>query len=118
LILVYIAFFAVSQGVVIWVYLSEVFPTRVRGKGQALGSSTHWILNALISASFPVVAQISGGFPFAFCACMMLVQLIVVSFCYPETKNVSLEEMQHVLGIESKFATVSNEDGGGIIGRP
>ena len=109
LILVYICFFAVSQGVVIWVYLSEVFPTRVRGKGQALGSSTHWILNALISASFPVVAHISGGIPFAFCACMMLVQLIVVSFCYPETKNVSLEEMQSVLGIESEFAAVRSE---------
>jgi len=49
----YIAFFAISQGAVIWVYISEIFPTRVRAKGQALGSSSHWIMNALIAYTFP-----------------------------------------------------------------
>jgi MFS transporter, SP family, arabinose:H+ symporter len=101
LLVAYIFFFAVSQGSVIWVYLSEVFPTRVRGKGQSLGSSTHWVMNAIISAAFPVVAKSSGGLPFAFFACMMAIQFAVVKSFYPETKNVSLEEMQHLLGIEA-----------------
>ena len=52
----YIAFFAFSQGAVIWVYLSEVFPNRVRAKGQSLGSATHWVMNAIISGVFPVLA--------------------------------------------------------------
>lgn len=101
LLVVYIFFFAVSQGSVIWVYLSEIFPTRVRGRGQALGSSTHWIMNTLISAAFPVVAQSSGGAPFAFFACMMVVQFVLVKTYFPETKGVSLEKMQQVLGIEA-----------------
>lgn len=96
----YIAFFAVSQGAVIWVYLSEVFPTRVRAKGQSLGSSSHWIMNALISAVFPLLAHSSGAYPFVFFALMMVLQFFVVLFLYPETKRVSLEQMQHLLGIE------------------
>jgi MFS family permease len=99
LLIVYIFFFATSQGAVIWVYLSEVFPTRVRGKGQSLGSSTHWVMNALISAAFPVVAKSSGGFPFVFFSIMMVIQFIVVKAYYPETKNTSLEELQHQLGM-------------------
>jgi MFS family permease len=95
----FIAFFAFSQGAVIWVYLSEVFPTRVRAKGQSLGSSTHWIMNALISGVFPVLAKRSGGVPFVFFAVMMVVQFFVVLAVYPETKGYSLEEMQKKLGI-------------------
>jgi SP family arabinose:H+ symporter-like MFS transporter len=96
----FIAFFAFSQGAVIWVYLSEVFPTRVRAKGQSLGSFTHWIMNALISGIFPVLAKSSGGAPFVFFAAMMVVQFFVVLATYPETKGYSLEEMQRKLGIE------------------
>ena len=96
----FIAFFAFSQGAVIWVYLSEVFPTRVRAKGQSLGSFTHWIMNALISGIFPVLAAKSGGAPFVFFAVMMVVQFFVVLATYPETKGYSLEEMQRKLGIE------------------
>ena len=96
----FIAFFAFSQGAVIWVYLSEVFPTRVRAKGQSLGSFTHWIMNAIISGTFPVLAASSGGAPFVFFAVMMVVQFFVVLTTYPETKGVTLEEMQHKLGIE------------------
>jgi len=96
----FIAFFAFSQGAVIWVYLSEVFPTRVRAKGQSLGSFTHWIMNALISGIFPVLAASSGGVPFVFFAVMMVVQFFVVLATYPETKGYSLEEMQRKLGIE------------------
>jgi len=100
LLLFYIAFFAVSQGAVIWVYLSEVFPTRVRAKGQSLGSSIHWIMNALISGAFPIWASSSGGFPFLFFAVMMVLQFIVVLYLYPETKQISLERLQTRLGIE------------------
>jgi len=95
----FIAFFAFSQGAVIWVYLSEVFPTRVRAKGQSLGSSTHWVMNALIANIFPVLAATSGGAPFVFFAVMMLVQFFVVLSFYPETKGYSLEEMQKKLGM-------------------
>jgi MFS transporter, SP family, arabinose:H+ symporter len=95
----YIAFFAFSQGAVIWVYLSEVFPNRVRAKGQSLGSFSHWFMNALISLIFPSMAAASGGYPFVFFAAMMLLQFFVVLFVYPETKGISLEEMQKKLGI-------------------
>lgn len=95
----FIAFFAFSQGAVIWVYLSEVFPNRVRAKGQSLGSFSHWIMNALISWTFPLMAASSGGYPFAFFSAMMIVQFFVVLFFYPETKGISLEEMQKKLKI-------------------
>jgi MFS family permease len=96
----YIAFFAVSQGAAIWVYISEVFPTRVRGKGQSLGSGTHWIMNAILSGIFPVIAARSGAYPFVFFAGMMVVQFFVVLFFFPETKGVSLEALQSRLKIE------------------
>jgi sugar porter (SP) family MFS transporter len=96
----YIAFFAVSQGAVIWVYIGEVFPNRVRSKGQALGSSSHWIMNAIIAYTFPQVAKSSGAYPFMFFAAMMVLQFFVVLFFYPETKNVTLEQMQRRLGID------------------
>jgi SP family arabinose:H+ symporter-like MFS transporter len=95
----YIAFFAFSQGAVIWVYLGEIFPNRVRAKGQSLGSATHWIMNAIISGVFPVLAARSGAVPFIFFSAMMVVQLFVVLTVYPETKGVSLEELQKKLGI-------------------
>jgi len=95
----YIAFFAFSQGAVIWVYLSEVFPNRVRGKGQSLGSFTHWFMNALISGTFPLMAAASGAYPFVFFSLMMVAQFFVVLLIYPETKGVSLEEMEGQLRI-------------------
>jgi MFS transporter, SP family, arabinose:H+ symporter len=95
----YIFFFA-PLGAVIWVYIGEIFPTTVRSKGQSLGSSSHWIMNAIISALFPVVAKTSGAYPFVFFAAMMVVQFLVVMFFYPETKGFTLEEMQNRLGID------------------
>lgn len=95
----FIAFFGFSQGAVIWVYLSEVFPTRVRAKGQSLGSFSHWFMNALISGIFPLMAATSGAYPFVFFSAMMVLQFFVVLFVYPETKGVSLEEMQRKLGL-------------------
>jgi len=99
LLVIYIAFFGFSQGAVIWVYIGEVFPNRVRADGQALGSFTHWIMNAIITWTFPIIAAESGGYPFALFSVMMVVQFFVVWRLYPETKGVSLEAMQDELGI-------------------
>jgi MFS transporter, SP family, arabinose:H+ symporter len=100
----YIVFFAFSQGAVIWVYISEVFPTSVRSKGQSLGSSSHWITNALIASIFPVLARYSKSIPFFFFAAMMVVQFLVVLFVYPETKGFTLESMQKHLHEKAKPA--------------
>lgn len=96
----YIAFFAFSQGSVIWVYISEIFPNRVRARGQALGSFTHWFWAAVVSWSFPVIADASGASAFGFFAAMMVLQFVLVWRFLPETKGVSLEEIQRTLGIE------------------
>jgi sugar porter (SP) family MFS transporter len=93
----FIASFAFSQGAVIWVYLSEVFPNRVRAKGQSLGSLTHWLMNAIISFAFPTLAAWSKSIPFVFFSAMMVLQFVVVLLVYPETKGLSLEEMQRRL---------------------
>jgi sugar porter (SP) family MFS transporter len=95
----YIAFFAFSQGAVIWVYLAEVFPNSVRAKGQSLGSFSHWFMNALISGTFPLMAASSGAYPFVFFSLMMVLQFFVVLFVYPETKGITLEAMQKKMGI-------------------
>ena len=99
LLVLFIVFFAVSQGAVIWVYIAEVFPSRVRSKGQSVGSSSHWTMNALIAGAFPFVANRSQGAPFAFFAVMMLLQFLLVLLLYPETKGRSLEAIQAQLGI-------------------
>jgi SP family arabinose:H+ symporter-like MFS transporter len=93
----FIIFFAISQGAVIWVYLSEVFPTNVRSKGQGLGCSTHWIMNGIVALLFPVASAYSRSLPFAFFAGAMVVQFIVVLTVYPETKGLSLEALQQKL---------------------
>ncbi len=94
----FIASFALSQGAVIWVYLSEVFPTAIRARGHSLGSATHWIMNAVVSAVFPAVAAYSTSLPFAFFALMMALQFVVVWLVFPETKGVALEQMAERMG--------------------
>ena len=96
----FIASHAFGQGAVIWVFLSEIFPNRVRARGQALGSFTHWFMAALISWTFPMIAEISGGHTFAFYASMMVLQLLWVLLIMPETKGVPLEQIQKKLGIK------------------
>jgi MFS family permease len=96
----FIAFFAFSSGAVIWVFISEIFPNRVRARGQALGSFTHWFWCALINFGFPSIAGYSKSAPFLFFAVMMLLQLVLVWKFLPETKQVSLEDMQRHLGID------------------
>jgi sugar porter (SP) family MFS transporter len=95
----YVAFFAFSQGAVIWVYLSEIFPDRVRAQGQSLGSSTHWVMNAIVSAAFPVFAAQSQAGPFFVFMVMVVLQLLAVLIFFPETSGVRLEDMQQRLGI-------------------
>ncbi|HTU64425.1 MAG TPA: sugar porter family MFS transporter [Steroidobacteraceae bacterium] len=94
---VFIAFFAFSQGAVIWVYLSEIFPTAVRSRGQALGSATHWGMNAVIGQAFPMVAAATQALPFVFFAGCMVVQFFVVMAMFPETRGVELEKMDEAL---------------------
>jgi sugar porter (SP) family MFS transporter len=108
----YIAFFAFSQGSVIWVYLSEIFPNRVRARGQALGSFTHWFWAAVVGQAFPMIvgpaeaagassaARAGQAAPFVFFGLMMALQFVVVWRFLPETKGVSLEQIQRKLGIE------------------
>ena len=98
--MVFIASHAFGQGSVIWVFLSEIFPNRIRARGQALGSFTHWFMAAAISWTFPVIAQASGGHAFAFYAAMMVLQLVWVLRVMPETKGIPLEDIQKRLGIE------------------
>jgi MFS transporter, SP family, arabinose:H+ symporter len=94
----YIAFFALSQGAVIWVYIGEVFPNSVRSKGQGIGSASHWFMNAAIAMLFPYVAVRFGqGTPFVFFAVMTAVQFLTVLFTYPETKGETLEDLQRRL---------------------
>jgi sugar porter (SP) family MFS transporter len=98
LLVTFIAFFSVSQGAVIWVYIGEVFPTSVRSKGQGVGSASHWFMAALIAQMFPVVAAtMSQATPFVFFAVMTAVQFLVVLFVYPETKGQTLEDLQRKL---------------------
>jgi sugar porter (SP) family MFS transporter len=98
--IVFIASHAFGQGAVIWVFIGEVFPNRVRARGQALGSFTHWVMAALISWTFPIIAAQSGGHAFAFYAVCCVGQLLWVIFIMPETKGISLEKIQMKLGIE------------------
>jgi len=108
LLILFIASFAISQGAVIWVYLSEIFPTGVRARGQAIGSATHWILNALISGTFPVIAAHSKSAPFAFFAGMMALQFIAAALFMPETRGVVLERMSDLLRTPVPDATQRN----------
>jgi sugar porter (SP) family MFS transporter len=96
----FIAAHAVGQGAVIWVFISEIFPNRHRAEGQTLGSFTHWIFAALLTTFFPkMVSAFPPGYVFAFFAGMMVLQLIWVKIMVPETKGVSLEEIQRQMGI-------------------
>jgi len=100
LLFVFIASHAIGQGAVIWVFISEIFPNQVRSYGQSLGSSTHWIMAAIITGIFPVFANNENIGPskiFLFFAIMMVLQLLWVIFKMPETKGVSLEQIEKKL---------------------
>jgi len=96
---IFIAAHAVGQGAVIWVFISEIYPNQLRAKGQAFGSSTHWICAALITIFMPSVLSDAGnpGIVFLFFAFMMVLQLLFVWRMMPETKGIPLEELQQHL---------------------
>ena len=97
---IFIASHAIGQGAVIWVFISEIFPNHIRAQGQSLGSSTHWVLAALITVFMPQFLSneaLNPGYVFVFFALMMVFQLLFVLFMMPETKGVPLEELQKQL---------------------
>ncbi|SDS23030.1 sugar porter family MFS transporter [Gramella sp. MAR_2010_147] len=105
----FIASHAIGQGAVIWVFISEIFPNRLRASGQAFGSSTHWVLAAIIPSSIPFLfSTIGPGFVFAFFAFMMVLQLLFVLFMMPETKGKSLEELAEELSFKEQISTTTN----------
>jgi MFS transporter, SP family, arabinose:H+ symporter len=102
---VYIAFFAFSQGAVIWVFISEIFPNQVRAGGQALGSFTHWFMAAVIAFSFPYIsATLGGGNTFMIFSVMMVLQLLFVWKIMPETKGMALE------AVGQKITTIDKQE--------
>lgn len=91
---VFIAAHAIGQGAVIWVFISEIFPNHLRASGQSFGSTTHWVLAAIIPSLIPYLFSTVGpGVVFMFFAVMMVFQLLFVRFMMPETKGISLEEL-------------------------
>ena len=95
---VFIASHAIGQGAVIWVFISEIYPNHLRSAGQSFGTSTHWVLAAIIPSLVPVLfASIGAGVVFAIFAFMMVLQLLFVYFWMPETKGVSLESLSQQL---------------------
>lgn len=98
LLILFVASHAIGQGAIIWVYISEIFPNQLRASGQSFGSSVHWILAATITLLMPYVLNtISGGPIFAFFSFMMILQLLFAVFIMPETKGMSLENLQKKL---------------------
>ena len=98
----FIASHAIGQGAVIWVFIAEIFPNHIRAAGQSFGTSTHWLLAAIIPSLMPLMISLVGaGTVFAFFAIMMVLQLLFVIFMMPETKGKSLEELSEELSIKS-----------------
>ena len=86
----YNAFFAFSQGTVVWVYLSELFPSGLRGSGQGYGATVHWIANAMLITIFPSLQHASNVRIFYIFALTMVCQILVIWLWYPETKGTEL----------------------------
>ena len=100
LLIIFIGSFAASQGAVVWVYLSEIFPSAIREKGQSFASSWLWLLTAIVSGVFPTLAAISRGYPFVLFAAAMAAQFLIVLWFFPETKGSSLEQIQQRISEE------------------
>lgn len=99
----FIAAHAIGQGAVIWVFIAEIFPNHLRGSGQAFGSSTHWVLAALITVFMPKALEVlSPAIVFAAFAIMMVFQLVWVHYAMPETKGVPLEALEGNLNLSTK----------------
>ena len=97
-ILAFVAFFAFSQGAVIWVFLSEIFPNKIRAKGQSLGTFVDWVTNAIVGLLFPLaLTYFGGGTVFMFFAVLQIPFFIFVLKVMPETKGKSLEELEKII---------------------
>ncbi|TXG39036.1 sugar porter family MFS transporter [Seonamhaeicola maritimus] len=97
---IFIAAHAIGQGAVIWVFISEIFPNHLRASGQAFGSSTHWVLAAIIPSLIPFLFNhpaIGAGVVFLIFTGMMVLQLLFVAFMMPETKGKTLEELEDII---------------------
>ena len=97
----YMISFAISQGAVIWVYISEIFPNATRSRGQSVGTTTHWVMNAVIAGTFPVLVTAGMWLPFASFAVMMVLQFVVVWLYLPETRGLTLEQITRLLKPEA-----------------
>ena len=98
---------AYSQGAVVWVIINELLPNAVRASGSAVACTLMWVLCAAIGWAFPVIAKASGSLAFGFFAAMMVLQFILVAKFLPETKGVSLEELQKRLGLRAPENTMT-----------
>jgi hypothetical protein len=99
----FIASHAIGQGAIIWVFISEIFPNNLRASGQSFGTSTHWVLAAIIPSLVPILfSTIGPGVVFMIFTIMMVFQLLFVIFMMPETKGISLEELSKKLIRENK----------------
>ena len=99
----FIASHAIGQGAIIWVFISEIFPNHLRASGQSFGTSTHWVLAAIIPSLVPLLfSTIGAGVVFMIFAIMMVFQLLFVIFMMPETKGISLEELSKKLTRDEK----------------
>lgn len=108
-IVVFVGVHAFGQGAVIWVFISEIFPTAIRARGQSWGALTHWTFAAAVSWSFPVVAEgLGGGIAFGFFFACGIAMTFWVIKVMPETKGIPLEEMEETLGLE-KSAAIKEE---------
>jgi sugar porter (SP) family MFS transporter len=100
---IFIASHAIGQGAIIWVFISEIFPNHLRAHGTSFGTSVHWVFAALIPAMIPWLFNVIGpATVFAFFTLMMVGQLIFTWKMMPETKGVSLEDLEKKLTKRSK----------------
>jgi SP family xylose:H+ symportor-like MFS transporter len=99
----YIACFALSMGPVVWVVLSEIYPTRIRGRAMGIATLLLWAANFLVSQTFPILNEhpwlvntFHHAFPFWLYAVFCAVTIVVVALLVPETKGKSLEEIERL----------------------
>jgi SP family arabinose:H+ symporter-like MFS transporter len=93
--LLYIAFFAMTQGPILWVVISEIFPNRIRGRAMAIATAALWIADFAVSLSFPVIAdKLHESFAFWLYAAMCAIDFVFIATMLPETKGKTLEEIE------------------------
>lgn len=95
-IIIYTASFMMSWGPITWVLISEIFPNKIRGRAVAIAVAAQWAANYLISSTYPAMLEISGGGSYCFYGAMSILSFIFVWKMVPETKNKTLEEMEHM----------------------